>query len=415
MTFVSASPYRESLEEVGCSYVPLEGYANFTAADFPTMFAGRHSYPPGPLQIAYDIEHVFIKPIQGQHEALQRALVMLTEKHPGRPIVQLCEGMFQGAHPISLGAPGIRPAGTVGIGIIPLALTSVDCAPFGPGLPPDSSPEGRLKNKAMSSEVNEAFWGNGQKIWSKILTELGADPSGTPLFLDATYLAQDRFLQMCIPSIEYPRSDAPSTIKFTGGLPKGTRDPMTSAPAWWNEVIENKDKKDIIFICQGTVARNYTQLIIPTIEALATRENTLVIAALGTKGDSLPEDMVIPDNARVIDFLPFDEILPFTTVFVTNGGYGALQHAIANGTPLLMGGAGEDKPEVSRRAEWAGCAYNLETATPTKEAIKFGVEAVISDPKYKLRAKELQAEMAEFDPVGVVIETIEELAAGKAS
>lgn len=415
MTFVSASKYRKSLEAVGCTYVPLEGpdcdWSEIELLDL--LGEERNAIPPGPMQIAYDMEIAFVNPIPGQHAAMQRAMAMLTQQHPGRPIIQLCEGFFQGAIPISLGANGTKPTATVGLGIIPILLNSIDCAPFGPGLPPDSSLEGQARNKAMTAELNEAFFGKPLRVWTKIMTDLGADLTTYQSFLDAPYLAQDRFLQMCIPSIEYPRSDAPSTIRFTGGLPKGSRDPMIDPPAWWNEVVENKEGKDIIFVCQGTVAKNHNDLNIPTMEALSTRSNTLVIVALGTKGEVLSPSIPIPYNARVIDFLPFDEILPYVKVFITNGGYGALQHGIANGSPLLMAGAGEDKPEVSMRAEWAGLAVNLKTGTPSREAIRNGVEEVIGNGKYKKRAVELQEEMAQWDPMGIVVETIEELAKKK--
>jgi UDP:flavonoid glycosyltransferase YjiC (YdhE family) len=196
-------------------------------------------------------------------------------------------------------------------------------------------------------------------------------------------------------------------------LPKGSRDASTEFPSWWNEVVENKEKKDIIFVCQGTVALNYQDLTIPTMEALEYRKNTLVVVALGKKGGVLPEGTHIPENARIADFIPFDEVLPHSAVFITNGGYGAFQHGISNGTPIIAAGAGEDKPEVAMRAEWAGIGINLRTGSPTTEAIRTTVDEIISNPKYKIRAKEMEAEMAEFDPVSIVAQNIEDLAAGK--
>lgn len=337
---------------------------------------------------------------------------MLTEKHPGRPILQVNEAVFQGALPITQGARGIKPTATLGLGVVPMVLSSIDTAPYGPALLPDSSPEGRERNKAMQKQVFELFFGEPMRTYCKIFKELGAHaPPKT--CVDAPYLFVDRFLQMCIPSAEYSRSDMPDSIRFTGGLPRGSRDPMTNPPAWWKEVSENVEK-DVVFVCQGTVSTiNYKDLIIPTLKALENRSNTLVIVAVGKKGESLPEGTHIPDNARVADFLPFDEVLPHCYVFVTNGGYGAFQHGISNGVPLLVAGAGEDKPENCARAEWCGIAVNLRTGKPTKEAILEGVEELIREPKYKKRAMELKAEMDGYDPMSIVAQNIDELAAGK--
>lgn len=168
-----------------------------------------------------------------------------------------------------------------------------------------------------------------------------------------------------------------------------------------------------MFVCQGTVALDYTDLIIPTMAALQHRPNTIVVVALGKRGVTLPEDVFVPANARVADYVPYDEILPLSSVFITNGGYGAFQHGMSNGTPMVVGGAGEDKPEVTARVEWCGLGVNLKTGKPTQEQILEGVDEVIKNPKYRKRAKELEAEMATFDPMSVIADSIDELAALK--
>jgi UDP:flavonoid glycosyltransferase YjiC (YdhE family) len=98
---------------------------------------------------------------------------------------------------------------------------------------------------------------------------------------------------------------------------------------------------------------------------------------------------------------------------VINGGYGALQNGISNGIPLVVASAGEDKPEVCARAEWAGVAVNLRTGQPIKEAPREAIDEVISNSKYKKATQKLEAEMATFDPMTVVAKTIDEFAAGK--
>jgi len=55
----------------------------------------------------------------------------------------------------------------------------------------------------------------------------------------------------------------------------------------------------------------------------------------------------------------------------------------------------------------------LRTGSATPEAILGAVDEIMSNPKYKKRAKELEAEMATFDPMSILARNIEELAAGK--
>jgi len=412
VTFVTGSPYKGIIEQIGASHIPLDGYADFTEADIDTRWPIRNTLPPGPVQFAHDVEQVFVNPIPSQYEALQRALRLLNNQHPGRPIVLVSEGLYLGSLPLYSGAPGLKPTATLGIGIVPLCLSSIDLPPFGPGLPPDNSPAGRERNKAMFKGVQENMLAQPQRKFVEVLQETGCT-GPAPWFLDGPFLGPDCFLQMCIPSVEYPRSDAPASIKFAGGLPKGHRDPFANPPTWWSEITDNTTKK-IIAVSQGSVAMNFSDLIIPTMTGLADRDDILVVVALGRKGAVLPEGTAVPSNVRVADFIPFDELLPHCSAFITNGGYGAFQHAISNGTPVIVGGTTEDKPEVAARAEWCGLGINLRTANPAPEAVLKAVSNILTDSKYKKRAVELEKEMASFDPIGEVTKNIDELASGKA-
>ena len=102
----------------------------------------------------------------------------------------------------------------------------------------------------------------------------------------------------------------------------------------------------------------------------------VVVATGGRPVDELGD---LPANARAAEFLPYDQLLPKTDVFVTNAGFGGTQYALSHGVPIVAAGDTEDKPEVSMRAEWAGVGVNLRTGTPTPDAIRAGVERVLAD------------------------------------
>jgi UDP:flavonoid glycosyltransferase YjiC (YdhE family) len=55
----------------------------------------------------------------------------------------------------------------------------------------------------------------------------------------------------------------------------------------------------------------------------------------------------------------------------------------------------------------------MRTATPSPEVVLAAVDEIFFNPKYKERAKVLEAEMATFDPMEIVVKNIEELAAEK--
>jgi UDP:flavonoid glycosyltransferase YjiC (YdhE family) len=67
----------------------------------------------------------------------------------------------------------------------------------------------------------------------------------------------------------------------------------------------------------------------------------------------------VPANARVAEFIPFDDLLPHIDVLVSNGGYGGVQQTLGHGVPMVLAGEAADKAEVTARAAWAGVAINL--------------------------------------------------------
>ncbi|KAJ3497396.1 hypothetical protein NLG97_g1927 [Lecanicillium saksenae] len=256
----------------------------------------------------------------------------------------------------------------------------------------------------MNAALEEKLLPKPNARFKSILQGLGVK-ADIPFFLDAPFLTGNRFLQMCIPSMEYKRSDAPPTLHFAGGLPKGHRDPFTNPPEWWPEVVSTGGKT-VIAVAQGTVNLDFTELIVPTIEALGGDENILLVVALGARGASLPEGVAVPTNVRVGDFIPFDDLLPHCAALVCNAGYGTVLHAVACGTPMVLAGGSEDKPEMAARAENAGIAVNLRTGRPTPGQVRDAINEVLRNDTYKQRSIVLEAEVQSFDPIGIIEESI---------
>ncbi|KAK6210648.1 hypothetical protein LQW54_005997 [Pestalotiopsis sp. IQ-011] len=415
--FVSGSGYRKQVEAVGASFVSVEGYGDFydlTSWDLDQDWPVGKKHMEGPDCFNHDLIHIFCKSLPSQHDAIQRALKTLSSEHPHRPVILMSESLNFGPLAIQLGAPGIRPAGFVAIGLNPILLTSMDHPPFGTGMLPETTPEGRARNR-LANEAQKQVFATSQEAFTEALAGVGAGAPGHFL-LDALYALPDRFVQMCAPSVEYARSDAPATLRFAGGYPTTPRSTAEPAarPAWWREIVEDKTKK-VIFVCQGTVAMDFEQLVLPTMAAFRDRADVTVVVALARKDAALPDHVEIPPNCRVEKYIPYDDILPHSDVFVTTGGYGSFQRALIHATPLVMAGTTEEKPETAARGEWAGVGVNLRTSYPSAGQIERAVDEILSNDRYKTRALDIQAEIAGYDPVGVVVETIEELASEKST
>ena len=149
-------------------------------------------------------------------------------------------------------------------------------------------------------------------------------------------------------------------------------------------------------VTQGTATTEADQLLVPSLRALADEE-VLVVATTGGKPVEGIGLAPLPANARLESFIPRHHLLPHVDVMVTNGGYGGVQIALANGVPLVAAGRTEEKPEVCARVAWSGAGINLKTNQPTPSRIKQAVRTSLSDPRYKLSAARIQADFARHD------------------
>jgi len=213
------------------------------------------------------------------------------------------------------------------------------------------------------------------------------------------------YLEPSVPSFEYPRTDMPPQVHFIGAmLPETPTD--FELPSWWDEVIEKT--RPVVLVTQGTAATDAKHLISPTLTALA-EENVLLIAA-GVKDEESIGIESVPDNARLEAFVPFKALLPHVDLYITNGGFGGVHHALANGVPIVCGGTTEDKPEICNRVAFSGVGINLKTNKPTPEQIHKAVKRVLTEPDFRQRARQLQAELAQHDAPAEAAALLERLA-----
>jgi len=275
-----------------------------------------------------------------------------------------------------------RPA-VVMCGVIPLSITSRDTAPFGLGLPP-ARVLNRPRNAALAVIIRRVMQQANRTLNALHREVHGSDIPWT--FIDWGRHA-DALVQFTVRSFEYSRSDEPSTVSFVGPLSAtGSR---ASLPEWWSDL---DGTRPVIHVTQGTVANtDYDQVIAPALRALADDDVLVVVTTGGRPVSTLPP---LPVNARAATYLLYDELLPRTSVFVTNGGYGGVQHALRYGVPIVATGGKEDKPEVGARIAWSGVGRRIRSERPTPRALRRDILAVLNQPRYRQAARRVAADMA---------------------
>lgn len=412
VAYVCSAGYRDKIIEAGAEFfeMPWGWSSSITEEEFDHL-----RVPMNLERYARQFAHIFFHPLPARLHYITRALEIVRARHPDQQIIIVEDSTSLSVLPFRYGRP--LPPGfsqmprTIAISPTALMVQSQDTAPFYLGLPPDSSDSGRLRNESLYQLLHDGTFKPLVEVWKETLRRCGCttEPTGKPLYVwYGNHAAYDKLVMLCSPSLEYPLSDMPDTIEFAGCLPQRGLSKTLHYPEWWQEIVQKGDKK-IIFVSQGTVNKDWRELLIPTLEAFAGREDILVVAALGFRGAALPAAINVPSNARVIDYFPYDAVLPLTNVFVSNGGYGAFSHAVMNGVPSVFAGERQDKSEVTMRAEWAGFAYNLKTQRPTTQALQDAVNAVLGNPRFKQRAVELRAENEAMDSMSRIERVIESL------
>lgn len=415
VTVLTGRKYAAAVRAAGLEFLPLPAEVDYDDAHLEDWLPDRHRFR-GVAAGRYDILNLFVRPLPAQHRALAAALA--EERYDA----VVCETAFLGALPL-LSEPAAQRLPVVGVSATPLALTSIDCAPFGAGLEPDTTVHGLGRNWIINTVLHRGPLRPVQQALTAALQAVDApEPEGN-YFDQATRF--DLTFQLAPPGMEYPRREMPPTVRFVGPLRQAIapgaalRDgtgPSVALPDWWGDL---DGTRPVVHVTQGTMANvDLRRLMVPTLRGLA-HDDVLVVASTGGRPvEQLREQLggPLPGNVRVASFLPYEQLLPRTDVMVTNGGYGGVQQALSYGVPLVVAGRTEDKPEVAARVSWAGAGLNLRSGSPSPRRIRRAVRRVMGRPAFRREAARLQEEISELgDPVATVTTLVSQLAAERSA
>ena len=395
IAFLTGSALRSRIEETAAEFHAFPLGADFDLRDFASVAPELKTMPPGLDWLRVAMERVFVDSVPAQHKGLQQVLQDFAAE------IVICDDMLFGVLPMLLGPRSKRP---------PIALCGTsflhwhraDGAPHFAGLPPATTKQQRDDYAAMYREHDKLVYQPVAARLNRSLRALGVGSLSVTLFDSVVDLA-DAYLQLTVPSFEFPR-DIPPSVHFVGTPPIIPN--QAPLPSWANDL---DGSRNVVLVTQGTLANhNFGLLIGPTLAALANEPDLLVVATTGGRPiDAIPGP--IPGNARLSQYLPFEWILPRVDVFVTNGGYGSVNQAMSFGIPLVTAGLTEDKADVNARVAWSGVGIDLACNEPTPQALRQGIRTVLDKPDYRRRAALMAGEFASIDTRSEVLRIVSRL------
>lgn len=369
--------YVEMFESVGARGIPWRAAPDFDerdlAATFPRM-RGRK----GPRQVLHNLEDLFIGTAAAQTEDLLAAY----EDEPWDVLV---------GDPLALGtrfAAERTRSRWATLAPVPAWLPGRGIPPAGLGLRPATGATGLVRD-AVLTQVTRFAMTPVDRAYQRARAEAGLP--GTRVGFPTMWYSPQLLISPGAPSLDYPRTDLPGHVRFVGDLMDDGGEsaiPRSSLPAWWDDV--ESAQLPVVHVTQGTANVDPSDLIRPTIDALADEELLLVVG-LGHR--TAPLRGALPGNVRVAEMIPYQELLPRTSVVITNGGFGGVVQALRHDVPLVVAGGDLDKPEIAARIDWLGAGVDLGTGTPRPRAIKAAYRRVSTDASFRSRAARLGADL----------------------
>lgn len=163
--------------------------------------------------------------------------------------------------------------------------------------------------------------------------------------------------------------------------------------------------KPLVYFSLGTVAPKTAKFAIRCMHALA-QEDLHVVVTCGKSYD-IAQLGAVPANCQVFSFVPQRAVLEHTSVFVTHGGMGSVNEAMAAGVPMVCMPVGSDQYEDSRRVCELGMGQMLYRKTATAEQLRDAVLQTLADKSAAAKARECASKLANNNGAAKAADAIE--------
>lgn len=373
--------HENKLKKLGIPHFPFLKAMDINANNIHTLFPERKLLTDAGQKANFDMINIFIKPGPDHFEDIRD----IQQEFSFEAIIT--ESMFPAIPYLS----AMLDVPVISIGIIPLAESSDDLGPYGPGFYPPANTEERENIARLNKTFNDEVYKEHIDCLSSLLSRYDIPHQRTNVF-DMLIKTSDLYLQIGSPSFEYTRSNIGQNIRFIGSLLPYLAHVGENR---WDDVRLDEYQK-VVLVTQGTIENDITKLLEPTLEAFKDTD-TLVIATTGGNQTEALRAKYPYHNLIIEDYMPFNEVMPFAHVYITNGGYGGTLLGIKNRLPMVAAGLFEGKAEICARLGYFKYGIDLKTERPTADEIRDAVVNVLANPVYKNNITALANEMEQYD------------------
>jgi MGT family glycosyltransferase len=379
----TAKKYAAKIEKLGIPFYRLKRAVDVSAdPDIEKVFPERKKHKGQVAKLKFDMIHAFILRSTEYYEDIQ-------DIYKEFEFELMIADITFGAIPFVKEKMNIP---VIAVGVVPLPETSKDLPPSGLGLTPSFTFFGKTKQSLLRVIADTLLFAKPTRVMRKILAEHGIDAGKANIF-DILIQKSTIVLQSGTPGFEYQRSDISPHIYFAGPLLPYVQ--KKEGQRWYNEKLRQYDK--LILVTQGTVETDSNKVLLPALEAFKNSDFLLIVTTGGSQTEELRKAYPYP-NIIIEDFIPFDDVMPYADVYVTNGGYGGVLLSIQNQLPMVVAGVHEGKNEINARVGYFKLGINLKTERPSVLQLRKSVEEILSNELYSQNVRRLSEEFRKYNP-----------------
>jgi UDP:flavonoid glycosyltransferase YjiC (YdhE family) len=137
--------------------------------------------------------------------------------------------------------------------------------------------------------------------------------------------------------------------------------------------------------------------LVPSLEAFKNTDCLVIVTTGGSQTEELRARYPY-DNVIIEDFIPFDDVMPYADVYISNGGYGGVLLSIQHQLPMVVAGIHEGKNEINARVGYFNLGINLKTEKPSVFQLRKSVEEILSTDQFSKNVSNLSREFQRYSP-----------------
>ena len=171
------------------------------------------------------------------------------------------------------------------------------------------------------------------------------------------------------------------------------------------ESFPPRDSRPRVAITLGTVNNSQHGILRAFVDG-AVAAGAHIVVALGADPGTLGD---VPPGVAVHAYVPMSTLLPEADVLAFHGGSGTMLAALAAGIPMVIVPIAADQPDNAELCAAAGVASVIPLETIDAATAQAAIEAVLADPSYRHRAREVADEVATMPGPDAAFDRIESI------